>query len=218
MIPGDGPYRPRQNENSLLEWLSQEAEFNLALRLLRQDGRGDIWMSEGPVLGKYPGGRPEGDGATTMLVVSAEGARRLALQTFGRGNPSQHLPNNLVGPIANRIYRFRAERFNLGRRGFGSNNVLAPDASNLPEAINTLNANPPKFQLLNELVREILPQVRLISVRPIGNEVQIIVWPHDPTTRRDDHTSRRVWFRHRSSACDSVRGHDVGPSPGNLDR
>jgi hypothetical protein len=92
----------------------------------------------------------------------------------------------LAGPLQSRIYRFRAERFNVGKCPFGGNSVLAPDARNLPEAINTLTANPLRFRHLNDLVREVLPQVRQISVRPIGNDVQIIVWPHDPESERDD--------------------------------
>ena len=65
--------------------------------------------------------------------------------------------------------------------------ALDADAGNLPEAINSLASNPQRLRHLNERVREVLPQVRQISVRPLGShEVQIIVWPHDPESERDD--------------------------------
>jgi hypothetical protein len=65
--------------------------------------------------------------------------------------------------------------------------VLASNARNLPEVLNVLQANTAKFQLFNDLVREILPQIRHVSVRAIaGGQVQVITWPHDPKTMRED--------------------------------
>jgi hypothetical protein len=152
-----------------------------------QRGHGDFWAAEGPPLGKYVAARPEGDGLSTMLSVSVRDGRELGLSGFSRGNPDQYLTISIAGALATRIYRFRAERFNVGKCPFGNSSVLASDARNLPEAINTLTANPYRFRHLNELVREVLPQVRQVSVRPVvNNEVQIIVWPHDPDSERDD--------------------------------
>jgi hypothetical protein len=92
----------------------------------------------------------------------------------------------IAGLLRNRIYRFWAERFIVGQAPFGTNSVLAPNAANLPEVLNVLDGNTARFERLNKLMREILPQVRHISVRPIGNnQVQILVWPIDYSTEKD---------------------------------
>ena len=187
MIPGNGPFQYRQNEPDLLAWLSREREFTLALRLQRKTNGGDVWSAEGPVLGKYASSRAEADGGLTMLVVSWDDAERLSLNSFARrANPNEYLTTAIAGALLSRIYRFRAERFNVGRCAVGANSILAPDARNLPEAVNTLTANPHRLRHLNEMVREVLPQVKQISPRALGNEVQVIVWPHDPDSERDD--------------------------------
>jgi predicted ATPase len=188
MIPGNGPYTPRVNEAQFLTWLSQEPDFTFGLQFEKAPNGGIIRAVQEAPLGKYPAAGPEADGMSTMLQVSAPEGRQLGLGSFSR-TPStdQYLTTAIAGQLMTRIYRFRAERFNVGKCPFGSSSVLAPDARNLPEAINTLTANPFRFRHLNELVREVLPQVRQISVRPVGgNEVQIIVWPHDPDSERDD--------------------------------
>src|SRR5690348_16305933 len=93
----------------------------------------------------------------------------------------------LAQRLMSQIYRFAAERFNIGECPFGFNAVLSANAQNLPEVLNVLQANTAKFQLFNDLVREILPQIRHVSVRAIANGlVQVVTWPHDPKTMRED--------------------------------
>jgi len=85
------------------------------------------------------------------------------------------------------IYRFTAERFNIGECPFGNAAVLTANARNLPEVLNVLQANTAKFQLFNDLVYQILPQIKHVSVRAIaGGQIQVITWPHDPKTMRED--------------------------------
>ncbi len=103
---------------------------------------------------------------------------------------NEDLGISVVAPaLARSIYAFKAERFNVGVSPFGHDQVLDPTAANLPEVLNYLQGNPTRFQDLNEHLREVLPQVRGISVVPEGgglNQVKILVWTHDSSSRRVD--------------------------------
>ena len=47
--------------------------------------------------------------------------------------------------------------------------------------------NPHRFQDLNDRLIAILPQVKRVSVRAIpSQQVEIVVWSHDPETQRED--------------------------------
>ena len=89
------------------------------------------------------------------------------------------------------IYRFFAERKNVGICEFGSKLELKPDASNLAEVINCLQCRfPRKFSQFNKLVSIVLPHIKKITILPISNseenKVEIRVWSIDPNTDRDD--------------------------------
>jgi hypothetical protein len=89
--------------------------------------------------------------------------------------------------VANRIYLFGAERFQVGESPFGHQRILAPNAINLPEVLNALQANPIRFRQFNESVRRVLPQVRWISTEAReGNRIRVLVWTIDPSTARQD--------------------------------
>ncbi len=119
-IPGNSPYRPRQNENRLLAWLSHEAEFKLALRIPR--GGVEPLSATGLVLGKYAHSPTDSDGALSTLIISTDG-EKFVLNSFGRDRAIQYLTTSLLGVLTSRIYRFRAERFNVGKCPFGSSGV-----------------------------------------------------------------------------------------------
>lgn len=188
MIPGDGPYRLRVSEPEFLAWLSQEPDYVLSIHIKKSTSGSEVSTAEGPPLGKYKAAPHESDGMYTMMTVAVRDKRELSFVGFNRSGTNEvYLTSSISGTLSSRIYRFRAERFNVGKCPFGSSSVLAPDARNLPEVLMTLAANPQRLRHLNKLVREVLPQVRQVSVRPLGgNEVQIIVWPHDPDSERDD--------------------------------
>src|SRR5205814_5905862 len=83
----------------------------------------------------------------------------------------------LAEQLSRKIYRFQAERFSLGECPSGFSSILSPNATNLPAVLNVLASNPARLQRLNQLITEILPQVRHVSVRPIANNrVEILVW------------------------------------------
>ena len=179
-IPGYSPYREdADGAGMLLKWLSQEPEFSPSLHLRKFPNGTEIWTAEGLPLGKYPPQAPANAADARMLQFTEQG-NELTFVAYQRVAPANYIAANISGSLRTRIYRFRAERFNLGLSPFGGNSILAPDAQNLAEAVNTLNADPRKLLKLNQLLSEILPQVRQISVRPFGNQVQIIAWPPDP--------------------------------------
>jgi hypothetical protein len=75
------------------------------------------------------------------------------------------------------IYRFEAERFNMGVCPFGSNPILSPRAANLPEVLAILQGNAVAFETFNQIVRNVLPQVGRITVVPQGAaQLKILVW------------------------------------------
>jgi hypothetical protein len=88
-------------------------------------------------------------------------------------------------------YRFNAERFHIGTCPGGNNHILAPDASNLAEALNILQANPHRFTAFNKYVSELFPGVHAVSVKPDatdGAKKTIRVWNIDPVSEREDLT------------------------------
>ena len=91
--------------------------------------------------------------------------------------------------LRSRIYRFQAERLNIGSCPSGNRDTLAENASNLPEVLNVLQANRVLFQRFNKYVNEVFPSIYEISVRhkpSEGGRLEILVWTHDPNTARID--------------------------------
>lgn len=88
---------------------------------------------------------------------------------------------------AGRVYRFAAERLNVGASAHGSNAELAADARNLAEVLNIMQANPMRFSDYARLVTKVFPTVKKVAVRPSGpQQVEIMIWQHDPASERDD--------------------------------
>jgi predicted ATPase len=113
----------------------------------------------------------------------------LAIGGGMNGPASSDFGQFIAGRIQSRVYRFSAERFNLGSSRHGNNAVLRPDASNLPEALSILQANTHRFGQFNNLLKAILPQVQHVSIRPSPqdvNSVEIIVWTAKKESERID--------------------------------
>jgi AAA15 family ATPase/GTPase len=86
------------------------------------------------------------------------------------------------------IYFFKAERVNLTEYRLGTGTVLASNASNLPEVLHNLQStNPSRFNQFNQRVQQIFPDVKGITIPPVGNDsVRILIWPIDPDSERSD--------------------------------
>lgn len=95
------------------------------------------------------------------------------------------------GPIAwdlwgIKMFHFSAERMNIGEAPQGHAARLLPDASNLPNALQTLSGDRGDlFARLVSHLREIFPTVGNLSVRPRpgNNQIEIRVWPTEVMER-----------------------------------
>lgn len=76
-----------------------------------------------------------------------------------------------------RFYLFKAERFNIGKCFSNVGDTLDSSANNLPSVLHNLQANPSRFGRYNAKVREILPNIKQVSIRPsVNSEVEILIW------------------------------------------
>jgi hypothetical protein len=104
-----------------------------------------------------------------------------------QGNGNDSLPNTVLGARDSFIYLFDAKRFSPGHCAHGDSAKLEPDASNLPEVLHTLMGNPHLFEEYKSRVREIFPNIKSITVLPLGqNNLQIRLWPVEESERRVD--------------------------------
>ena len=112
---------------------------------------------------------------------------RRKIENIGFGTSGHPLGYIAGQALLGRLFRFQAERLNVGVCGSGTNRILAPDASNLPEVLSNLQANPDLFAEYVRRVKEIFPQVEAITASAAtGNQVEIRVWQLPPETRRYD--------------------------------
>ena len=136
-------------------------EFNV---MKSASTHGEKWTAtRTPSFGVY-----EAHDATALFTFRVNNERRIEyVDSRGGQPPSGELGANRVAPwCAERVYLFKAERFNISVAPFGSNNKLYPNALNLPEVLNILQANRDAYRDFNRLVSTVLPQVKLIAVQP----------------------------------------------------
>ena len=147
----------------------------------------DQWVIEEPSFGLYEAEPSLGNSERVFMYVTFDSEGKPRGPGGGQYNESQNICIYLAQVLSTYIYRFSAERFNIGQCVFGNNPVLAGNAINLPEVLGVLQTNTHKFLQLNELIREVLPQVQHVSVRPLpSNQIEVIVWSHDPNSGRED--------------------------------
>jgi AAA domain, putative AbiEii toxin, Type IV TA system/AAA domain len=106
---------------------------------------------------------------------------------YGNAQAITEIGSVLFGIIRNRIYKFKAERYNIGISNNGTGTTLSSDGSNLPEVLRNLESNHVRFTRYVSLIQQILPQIRDISIISIPNQqVEIKIWLEDPLAERDD--------------------------------
>ena len=113
--------------------------------------------------------------STTDLIGGSEIER-----TLGYG---------LITPFIQRIYRFNAERPNLGICNSGEIRELSTDASNLSQVLlNTTSHNPVLYERILNYLYEVIPSVKWVSSVPIdaGARNEIRIWNVAKETERDD--------------------------------
>jgi energy-coupling factor transporter ATP-binding protein EcfA2 len=196
---GGGPHHlpwpadtPPSNEHlsTVMERLSAAKEIPLYGSVLtRPDGQ-RMWEQQA-----YPATRlyePRIDNGAHRMIrfTGVRSTRSLVPQAvLENGSADSDIGLPVAQQMAAKIYRFSAERMSLGRASYSASQDLVPDAQNLAAVLNLLQSNPARFKEFNELVTEVLPTIRAISVRTTrenSNQGEILVWQVDPSLQRDD--------------------------------
>ena len=179
--------RVGQNPQQFVEAVLDSPEFTFALRHDSQEGQINALMPERvPSFGGYSA-QPNPNQQRPFFVVEIKSDRSLKYRGAVTGQDANEIGVALGSLLRQHVYRFSAERFSLGECAVGPGSVLAPNASNLPAVLNTLQANTAKFNEFNSLVSEIMPQVRQVSVIPRpNNRVEVMIWTIDPRSKRID--------------------------------
>jgi hypothetical protein len=169
----------------LLDNVFSRPTLSFKLRYQTTSGQAGSWnVLRVPSFGLYEG-QPTNPSFAEFVVgadLSAKAGQRrqTGVQDFGL---------RIASYFQSKVYRFSAERFNLGSSPHGNNPVLRADAGNLPEVLSILQANTQRFAKFNELLRSILPQIQQVSVRPSSHpasHVEIIVWNRRKDAERID--------------------------------
>jgi len=156
------------------KWFFSQPTYTLRLVLQMAPGTAAVWYAnQFPSFGLYE--PPAQPARRVSCNVKPDHSTELADQYPVAG----HGPD--LGVLAAQriprfVYRFTAERFNMGVSEFGSQILLQPRATNLPEVLGVLQSNRPAFDNFVRIVRDVLPQVGDITVRPEGNRQKILVW------------------------------------------
>jgi len=174
--------------NQFAEWFLSNQKFALKVRRTILENRvDDDWVSEDSGFGLYAAVPEHQQGTRQFIAFSLSQNGEVVQHGNRNGASSTDLALWLVKMVRPRIYRFFAERFNVGHSATGTSTVLASNAQNLPEVLNILQHNIQRFLHLNQLLHQILPQVQQISVHPIGpSQLEITAWAHDPASQRED--------------------------------
>lgn len=176
------------NISRLLESILAERYLTFELRLDAHGGA-RVWTArKTPSFGLYDSaGKRDHEVAFATFRIKHDGS---VIEVGSRwDNVNREIGPQLAPHFQQNIYKFTAERFNVGEGPFGNSEILSPNAVNLPEVLNVLQSNPAKYRKFNEHVSQILPQVRWVSVRSASNNrLQILVWMFDPADGRDDLT------------------------------
>lgn len=173
----DVPYLHNHNPTSLdsfRKWFFSLDSFTFHLsREVAEDGVARWVPASIPSFGLYAS-----DNAP--LYVPCEVTRsletKLLQMSLSNRPPSDEVGAAVGHQLGTLVYRFEAERFNMGVSPFGANRILSPRATNLPEVLGTLQGNNVAFDKFNEDVREILPQIGRVTVVPFDTMQRILVW------------------------------------------
>lgn len=129
-------------------------------------------------------------GTSYQMQVQKDANGRLLLPSVSE-NINISVSNSSFGQFftitKKRIYKFLAERLNVGSCVRTYSSELSPNASNLPEVLGILQGkNPDLFDIFNNYVSIVFPQIKQITVSQDLPDVEIKVWHIEPSTRRDD--------------------------------
>jgi AAA15 family ATPase/GTPase len=177
---------------NLKDWFLSQEEYIYSLRFEKASSRGEKWIIPSlPSFGLYEE-QNANESSKSFSRWRVNSDKAISFNGFKGTGAEAEVGVRVASALQGRIYIFRAERFNAGTCAFGVNPTLQPNAQNLPEVLNILQGNRQRFERFNNLVHQILPQIQWVSVRPFNTNttstsmLEIVVWPHDPTTERED--------------------------------
>src|SRR2546425_5487287 len=95
---------------------------------------------------------------------------------------------HLASRARERLYVFRAERFNIAECAVNPSHILMPNAQNLPDVLHSLQTtNPPRFTRYLRTVQQVFADIHQITITPVSNAtVRINIWFVDPEAERAD--------------------------------
>lgn len=166
----------------------------VAEKVLRLEGA-DILMQyrlgSGSAAMQYPSHQlfddPHANSGRQFVSVSPTSDRRDFSLGGVSGGDHDNLPEIFAGSFLRRkIFVFEAERIRNSQVPFSSSGDIASDASNLPRALFEMERRPVLWETFNRHVNEILPNVRRVVTVGVGPNIQIQLWPIDPSSDRDD--------------------------------
>jgi predicted ATPase len=171
----------------LVQWTLDREGQAFTVRVAKGPPEGEIWAPLQPPSNGLYETQPSQNGRTVFGTVSFDRQGQIFVLQIAAQPATLDFGVTVLRLALPRIFRFSAERMNVGTCSVGTSVQLAPDAANLAEVLGCLNQNPVVFRHFNQLVHEILPQVQQITVRQVASQkVQIMVWPHDPVSTRED--------------------------------
>lgn len=95
--------------------------------------------------------------------------RHRRIDVIEAANHSDFIATTLWPGFSPRIYAFKAERMNIGTYGLSNEEILQPNASNLPAVLaNMFSSRPGTTAKFNKVVSEVLPSIQLVQSRNVG--------------------------------------------------
>lgn len=127
-------------------------------------------------------------GKTAFRIVAREDRQNYIIEQAS--NNGQDDIHGLVAAVAfGKTFVFSAERMNLATCPFASPDRLQPNAANLARALYKMQGDPYLWKNFNASVNRVLPSIRSVVTEGStsdGNAIEILTWPVDPATGRDD--------------------------------
>ncbi|MTJ15819.1 MULTISPECIES: AAA family ATPase [unclassified Dolichospermum] len=177
--------------NKFIEWMNQDNDVkflvslssNNVIDVANTDLTFGIYSHTTQVTGSQ-----NGENTYRSINVKRTVSDELKLYSIQSARPSEIIAGKLFRLLQSRIYRFYAERLNISKCAFGNQSILAPNASNLAEVLNSLQSrNSENFNDYNKYINQIFSHIQRIAVEPRdNNQLEIMVWNIDPKSKRED--------------------------------
>lgn len=190
---GFHPYDPHkyfdpQELSKMWDWVLSKPAINFALVARSSTGQLQIDPQSVPShrlysLTKISSHHVTSDPVNLVREIQANGRSIFHASHDGQ---TRDLGQELAPLFVARIYRFSAERFPPGESLAGSDSRLNSNALNLAECLGTLQPNAAKYEAFLAKVRYVLPQIKWVSVVPIGSNVRVDVWNFDKELMRPE--------------------------------